>query len=91
MDYYSKLREHRCRITEGIRVIAFRNMDHLTAAEHHVDVVEWGTVILADGWNAVDRLSTFDHAGNLQRGMHLPAVTLAHRAAHGLLACDMLR
>ena len=38
LDYYSKLREHRCRITEGIRVIAFRNMDHLTAAAQHVDV-----------------------------------------------------
>lgn len=37
LDYYSKLREHRCRITEGIRVIAFRNMDHLTAAERYVD------------------------------------------------------
>ncbi len=38
LGYYSKLREHRCRITEGIRVIAFRNMDHLTAAERHVGV-----------------------------------------------------
>ncbi len=26
---YAKLRHHRCAITEGIRVIAFRNMDHL--------------------------------------------------------------
>ena len=32
LGYYSKLREHRCRITEGIRVIAFRNVDHLNAA-----------------------------------------------------------
>ena len=38
LDYYSKLRAHRCRITEGIRVIAFRNMDHLTAAAPHVGV-----------------------------------------------------
>ena len=38
LDYYSKLREHRCRITEGIRVIAFRNVDHLNAAMQRVGV-----------------------------------------------------
>ena len=30
MKYYAKLRDHRCGITEGIRIIAFRNMDHLS-------------------------------------------------------------
>ncbi len=30
LKYYAKLREHRCGIAEGIRVIAFRNMDHLS-------------------------------------------------------------
>ena len=30
LTYYVKLRDHRCGITEGIRVIAFRNVDHLT-------------------------------------------------------------
>ena len=38
IDYYAKLREHRCRVTEGIRVIAFRNMDHLTTAQQYVGV-----------------------------------------------------
>ena len=38
--YYSKLREHRCRITESIRVVAFRNMDHLDAAQKHVGIRE---------------------------------------------------
>ena len=38
LDYYSKLRDHRCRITEGIRVIAFRNVNHLNAAMRHVGV-----------------------------------------------------
>ena len=32
LKYYAKLRYHRCVITEGIRVIAFRNMDHLDRA-----------------------------------------------------------
>ncbi len=32
LKYYVKMRDHRCGITEGIRVIAFRNMDHLTTA-----------------------------------------------------------
>ena len=36
LDYYLKLRDHRCRIAEGIRVIAFRNVDHLNAAMRHV-------------------------------------------------------
>ena len=38
LDYYLKLRDHRCRITEGIRVIAFRNVDHLNAAMRHMGV-----------------------------------------------------
>ena len=38
LRYYSRLREHRCRITEGIRVIAFRNMDHLTTATEKTGV-----------------------------------------------------
>ena len=38
LDYYLKLRDHRCGITEGIRVIAFRNVDHLNAAMRHMGV-----------------------------------------------------
>ena len=38
LDYYLKLRDHHCGITEGIRVIAFRNVDHLSAAMRHVGV-----------------------------------------------------
>ena len=36
--YYWNLREHRCRVVEGIRAVAFRNMDHLSAAEKQVGV-----------------------------------------------------
>ena len=42
LHYYSKLREHRCRIVEGIRVIAFRNMAHLSRAVVQLGVKSTG-------------------------------------------------
>ena len=38
LKYYVKLRDHRCGITEGIRVIAFRNIDHLSRAGEQLGV-----------------------------------------------------
>ena len=38
LKYYSRLRDHRCGITEGIRVIAFRNMDHLTTVSQQLGI-----------------------------------------------------
>ena len=38
LKYYVKLRDHRCGITEGIRVIAFRNADHMIRSREQLGV-----------------------------------------------------
>ena len=40
LRYYTGLREHRCRITESLRVIAFRNMDHLAMAGEQMGITK---------------------------------------------------
>ena len=39
---YRKLRLHRCVIVEGVRVIAFRNMDHLYTTRVRLRAMDWG-------------------------------------------------
>ena len=39
---YTKLRFHRCVIVEGVRVIAFRNMDHLSTTRVKLQAMDWG-------------------------------------------------
>ena len=39
---YRKLRLHRCVIVEGVRVIAFRNMDHLYTTRVRLQAMDWG-------------------------------------------------
>ena len=38
LKYYVKLRDHRCGVTEGIRAIAFRNVDHLSRAAERLGI-----------------------------------------------------
>ena len=38
---YTKLRVHRCVIVEGVRVIAFRNMDHLYTTRVRSKAMDW--------------------------------------------------
>ena len=42
MQSYGKLRLHRCVIVEGVRVIAFRNMDHLFTTRVRLGAMDWG-------------------------------------------------
>ena len=42
MQNYTKLRFHRCAIVEGVRVIAFRNMDHLFTTRVRLQAMDWG-------------------------------------------------
>ena len=39
---YTKLRLHRCVVVEGVRVIAFRNMDHLFTTRVRLQAMDWG-------------------------------------------------
>ena len=39
---YRKLRVHRCVIVEGVRVIAFRSMDHLFTTRVRLNAMDWG-------------------------------------------------
>ena len=52
LKYYVKLREHRCSVTEGIRVVVFRNMTHLSRV-----MVQLGVKSTAD---RASRLSVID-------------------------------
>jgi hypothetical protein len=42
MQSYGKLRLHRCVIVEGVRAIAFRNMDHLFTTRVRLGAMDWG-------------------------------------------------
>ena len=42
LQNYRKLRLHRCAIVEGVRVIAFRDMDHLYTTRVRLRAMDWG-------------------------------------------------
>ena len=42
LRYYSKLRDHRCNLVEGIRIIAFRNADHLSRVMTQLNLDDMG-------------------------------------------------
>ena len=83
MQSYTKLRLHRCVILEGVRVIAFRNMDHLYTTRVRLQAMDWGD---SEAMARVQK-KMLEHQGLEQTEANRSALVWASRAAWEIYMC----
>ena len=83
MENYRKLRLHRSVIVEGVRVIAFRNMDHLYTTRVRLRAMDWGdSEAMARVYNKM-----LEHQGLDQTEAKRSVLVWASRAAWEIYMC----